>query len=85
LLRSQHEFPGKYTFRVVVRPEAAPAIVSAIGAALHSGSSVRSVDERSSRSGNYISLRILTEMADAEAVLDVNELIAKLTGVVMTL
>ncbi len=85
LLRSQHTFPGPYTFRVVVRPDGRSGVVSAIAAALGDESAVQEVEERASRKGNYLSLHVVTRMEDAEGVLDVYEVVGKLDEVLMTL
>lgn len=85
LLRSQHVFPGPYVFRIVVHPPAAAGIVSGVGAALGSAGHVHKVVEQASRSGRYVSLRMHCELASAETILEVYELLKKLDGVVMTL
>ena len=85
LLRSQHTFPGPYTFRVVVRPDARSGVVSAIAAALGDASAVQEIHERASSKGNYLSLRVVTRMEDAEGVLDVNEVVSALDDVLITL
>ncbi|MEZ4320086.1 MAG: DUF493 domain-containing protein [Myxococcota bacterium] len=85
LLRSQHTFPGVYTFRVVVRPDFTTGVVTAIAAALGERGSVRDVVERASRAGNYMSLHVQADMDGAEVVLDVYDVIGKLDGVVMSL
>ncbi|MCB9673672.1 MAG: DUF493 domain-containing protein [Alphaproteobacteria bacterium] len=85
LLRSQHTFPGLYVFRVVVRPDFTTGVVTAIAAALGDGGSVHEVEEKSSRAGNYISLRVHAKMPAAETVLDVYEVIGRLDGVVVSL
>jgi putative lipoic acid-binding regulatory protein len=85
LLRSQHTFPGLYTFRVVVRPDARSGVVSAIAAALGDASAVQKIEERASRKGNYLSLHVITQMEDAEGVLDVYEVVGALDEVLMTL
>lgn len=85
LLREQHRFPGPYVFRIVVRPSAVGPVVSAVGAALGEGSGVARVEERQSRTGRYTALHVHTHLADAEAVLDVYEVVGRLDGVVMSL
>ncbi len=85
LLRSQHQFPGPYIFRVVVRPEASTGVVSGVGAAVGERGRIARVEERQSRGGKYISLHLHAELASAEVVLDVYEVIAGLDGVLMTL
>lgn len=59
--------------------------MSAVSAGLAPGGRVDKVVESPSRSGKYVSLRLHSEVPDAEAVLDVYEVIAALDGVVMTL
>ena len=85
LLRSQHTFPGRYVFRVVVQPSASASIVTAVAAALASNGVVDHVEEQPSRTGKYVSLRIHTDAKSAELVLEVYAVIGKLDGVLMTL
>ncbi|MCA9569550.1 MAG: DUF493 domain-containing protein [Myxococcales bacterium] len=85
LLRSQHEFPGLYIFRVVVLPVASAGVVSGVSAALGPDGHVRRVEEHPSRSGKYVSLRLHSHLPSPEVVLDVYEVIASLDGVVMTI
>jgi len=83
LLRSQHDFPGHFEFRVVVRPDARSAVLSAIAAV--EGCAVDRVKERWSRNRNYVSLAVRTELDQAEHVLDVYEVVGRLQGVMTTL
>ena len=85
LLRSQHTFPGPYTFRIVVRPDARSSVVSAIAAALGDESAVQGVEEQPSRKGTYLSLRVTSHIQTAEAVLDVYEVVGALDSVLMTM
>lgn len=80
LLRAQHEFPGEYRFRVVVRPPDRVAVVSAIGAAAGEDAVV-DVTERPSRHGNYVALHVLTRMDSAEDVLGIYDVIRGLPEV----
>lgn len=80
LLESQHEFPGPYRFRIVVRPADRSTVVSAVGAAAGEDA-VIDVTERPSRNGSYVAVHVLAEMGSAEAVLDVYEVIRGLPEV----
>lgn len=85
LLRSQHDFPGPFEFRVVVLPEAVGPTVSAVSAAIGGGDRMQDVRERASRHGTYRSLRIRARVDSAEGVLDVYEVLSGLQGVVTSL
>ncbi len=80
LLRSQHEFPGPYRFRIVVRPEDRPTVVSAVGASAGEDA-ILDVSERESRHGSYVAVHVLAQMASAEDVLDVYDVIRSLPEV----
>lgn len=81
LLRNHHEFPGTFEFRAVVRPETRPAVVSAVISAVSAPQPLRSLSERQSRQGNYVSVRIGVEVQTPEEVLDVYEVLRNLDGV----
>lgn len=80
LLRSQHEFPGPYRFRIVVRPDDRSTVVSAVSAAAGEDA-VQDVSERPSRNGSYVAVHVLAEMRSAEDVLDVYDVIRALPEV----
>jgi len=82
LLRSQHDFPGNYRFRAVVRAGESTTVVTAVSAAV---GTVDRVEERPSRKGNYVSLRMTTQVHTAEQVLDVYEVLGKLDEVITTI
>jgi putative lipoic acid-binding regulatory protein len=84
LLRSQHEFPGHYEFRVVVRPPDAPATVSAMLAAAPTAALVE-VTERKSRMGTYVALHVVMKVPDAEIVLDVYDVLKRVDGVLTSM
>jgi len=79
LLESQHAFPGEYTFRVVVRPVARAEVVSALAAVRDC--EVLHVDERASRKGTYLSVRVTTRLERAEVALDAYEVLKQLSSV----
>lgn len=85
LLRSQHEFPGAFEFRAVVRPAATGATVAAMVAAAGGGAVLEDVTERKSRMGNYVALRVRIRVQDAEIVLDVYEILRSIDGVLATM
>jgi len=80
LLRSQHDFPGPYRFRIVVRPEDRPTVVTAVSAAA-GDDAVLDVSERTSRHGSYVAVHLRAHMTSAEAVLDVYDVIRELPEV----
>jgi len=79
LLRSSHTFPGPYRLRVVVGSARRASVVSAVQALV--GARLASVDEQASRTGTYVSLRLVVHMASAEQVLEAYALIRELDGV----
>lgn len=81
LLRSNHTFPGPFQFRVVVRPPAATSTVTAMAAAAGSGARVLDVEERHSSKGTYVALHVRIEVAAAESVLDVYEVLGSMEHV----
>ena len=85
LLRSQHEFPGPFEFRVVVRPPASAPTLTAMAAAAGEGAVVEEVTERLSRNGNYVALHVRIQVPDAERVLDVYAVLATVEGVLTSL
>jgi putative lipoic acid-binding regulatory protein len=83
LLRQNHEFPGLYKFRAVVRAGGSVAVVTALGAMV--GDRVRNIEEAPSKNGNYVSVRLDVHLDGAEQVLDVYELLRTLDQVVTLL
>lgn len=82
LLRDQHEFPGPFRFRVVLLdPTVRGTVLSAMVAASGEGSVVEDVTERPSRTGKYLSLRVLFRLQTAEQVLDVYAVLQEMEGV----
>ena len=81
LLRSNHDFPGEFQFRVVVRPPATAKTVTAMVAAAGPGARVAAVDERLSSKGTYVALHVTIEVRSAECVLDVYEVLGELDDV----
>lgn len=75
LIRSNHEFPGPFQFRVVVRPAFAAQTVSAMVAAAGPDARAIDVDERHSSKGTYVALHVRLQLDDAERVLDVYEVL----------
>jgi putative lipoic acid-binding regulatory protein len=85
LLEANHEFPGAYPFRVVVRRDAAAAVVSAMVAAAGEGASVLSLDERNSKNGTYKALHMSMQVQSPEQVLDVYDVLKRLDAVMTAL
>jgi putative lipoic acid-binding regulatory protein len=81
LLRSNHTFPGPFQFQVIVRPPAATSTVTAMAAAAGDGARVLNVDERHSSKGTYVALHVNIEVAEAESVLDVYEVLGSMDQV----
>lgn len=82
LLQANHTFPGPFRFRVVVRTGATAGVLSAIGAA---AGTVSEVEEKPSRKGTYVSVRVTAQVDSAEQVMDVYEVLASLDEVLATL
>jgi putative lipoic acid-binding regulatory protein len=80
LLKGHHTFPGPFVFRVVVRPQRRAEAVSAVGAVMGEGS-VRTVDEKPSRNGTYLSVRVHVVAPSAESVLDTYAVLGQVDGV----
>ena len=85
LLRSQHDFPGLFQFRVVVRPESTVSVISAMTASAGTEASVREVSQRVSSKGSYVALHVDMEVPSAETVLDVYAVLHGLEGVMTAL
>lgn len=83
LLQDNHEFPGIFEFRLVVRPEHKAQTVSAIAAA--APGDVARVDERVSRKGTYVALHIAVQVQAAEDVLEIYKVIGGLEHVITQL
>ena len=81
LLRDQHDFPGGFSFRVVVHPPNRSTVLSAVAAAVDGRGSVVDVSERASRNGTYVALHIQVHIDDAEVVLDVYEVLRGVDGI----
>ena len=79
LLESQHSFPGNFTFRVVVRPAHRAQVVTTLAAV--GSCAVVSVEERESRKGTYLSVRVTARVEQASTVLDVYEVLQRLDSV----
>ncbi len=85
LLADTHVFPGPYTLRVIVRPGGQAPVVTAIAAWCADGRTVEHVEERPSSGGKWIALRLRVFVIEPEDVLQLNEVVAQIDAVVMTL
>ena len=85
LLRSQHDFPGTFKFRVVVRPDCVDSVLSAIAEGAGEQAGVREVQQRLSRKGNYLALHVDMDLPSVESVLDVYRSLHGLDGVLTAL
>lgn len=81
LLRSQHEFPGLFTFRVILQPDQSSTVVSAMVAAAGTTARIDNIAERPSRNNKYLALGVTMELEDAERVLDVYQVLQTLDGI----
>ena len=81
LLRSQHRFPGEYTFRIVVRPEDRDRILGVVRSALPADDALLDVGERPSRNGGYVALHTKVRVPSPEAVLAVYGALRGIEGV----
>ncbi len=81
LLESQHEFPGPFEFRVVLRPQHRGAAVAALLAAAGGSHTLLEVTERSSSHGNYLALRVRVQVQSSRTVLEVYEVVRQVEGV----
>lgn len=87
LLEATHEFPVRYTLRVIVMNEATVIARVRIAAEAGVGAPLSGADweEIPSRAGRYLSLRIAVFCVDAAAVLDLHSRMRGLEGVVQIL
>lgn len=85
LLEAQHAFPGPFEFRVVIRPEGRGGALAALLAAAGGSDVLVDVNERPSSGGKYVSLRVRVELASAEKVLDVYEVLKQVEHVITIL
>lgn len=85
LLESQHDFPGPFAFRVVVRPRDKELTVSAMSAAAGDDAYVVQVEEKFSRNGNYLALRVRIHVPTPERVLDVYAVLKEFEHVLATM
>lgn len=84
LLEEHHRFPGPYSFRFVIRPDAKAAVLAAAFAAAPLARCVQQA-ERASRAGRYLSLELELELSSAQAVLDVYAAVKAVDGVLTSL
>ena len=82
LLQHQHTFPGPFDFRVVVRSGTQTQVMTAMTAAAGEGARVSNVTSRPSKKGTYEALVIRIEIASAERVLQVYDMVQSLPEVV---
>lgn len=82
LLKHNHDFPGPYSLKAIVRAGDEAAVVSAVAA---TRARVLDVAERPSSKGSYVSVRLRLHAPSAEAVLDVYDVLSELDSVLTTL
>lgn len=85
LLEDSHEFPGPFTFRLVVRPTDAGMVLSTLRAAGDGRMEVSNVTERPSRTGKYVSLQVHCEVQGADVIMDVWEVVHKMDEVLSSM
>ena len=85
LLRNQHDFPGCFKFRVVVRPESVDSVLSVIMGSAGDEAAMREVQQRLSSKGNYVALHVDMDLPSAETVLEVYASLHGLDGVLTAL
>ena len=83
LLQHNHDFPGPYSMKAIVRAGDGAVVAAAVAAT--QGVQVVEVSERESSKGKYLSLRLRLKVSSAEAVLDVYDVLSKLDSVLTTL
>jgi putative lipoic acid-binding regulatory protein len=86
LLRSTHQFPCRFTFKVIGRCEADFVLraVAAVSRALPEGA-LPVHSSRQTASGRHIAVTIEPEVASAEQVLEIYALLRRLEGLVLLL
>ncbi len=80
-LRSVHDFPGPYLFKVI-GPNASEFVASVVQSIVNVvGADVTpSVDTRESSAGNHLSVSVTIEVQNAEQVLDIYDILSSLEG-----
>ncbi|MBA2663534.1 MAG: DUF493 domain-containing protein [Bradymonadaceae bacterium] len=81
-LKAVHEFPGSYVFKVIGTnsPEFISRVVQAAVIVLGEPSEI-SISTRESSGGKHLSVTLTVEVHEAEAVLDIYELLRVVEGV----
>lgn len=85
LLRDTHTFPGRYTFRAVIRPGDDAAVLRGIQEVLDEGDDITDVSARPSREGSYVAVRVTVQVGTPEAVVRVNHALHAMESVVLTM
>jgi len=85
LLEDQHEFPGDFEFRVVVRPDAKDNVLGAIAAAAGEQGKVHAHREHPSKTGKFVALNVPVGVPTAETVLDIYSALKDVEGVMATM
>ena len=82
LLQRNHTFPGPYALRVVLEKDGEPALLAAVE---ETKSVLVEVKSNPSRTGKWISVRLVLEVQSAEEVLRLYEVVSAVEGVVTSL
>ncbi len=85
LLEDTHQFPGPFTFRIVVRPADAAMVLSTVRATGTGRMEVSEVTERPSRTGKYVSLQVHCQVQGPDVVMDVWEVVHKMDEVLSSM
>lgn len=80
LLRSQHDFPGPFDYRIVLDPAAREPLLLAAREALPEGS-FEVLGSKTSSRGTYISLHLRARVGSAEDVLRIYAALRGVEGV----
>jgi hypothetical protein len=84
LLEEHHAFPGPYSFRFIIRPEARAAVIAAATAAVPLARCV-DLKDRPSREGRFLTVEIELHLEAAREVLDVYAAVKAVEGVLTSL
>ena len=86
LLKTQHTFPGPYTFKFIGRADEtfAARVVAAVQGVLGSSDILEHVARHSGK-GGHVSVTIVPTVASAEQVLAVYDAVAPLEGVLVSM
>ena len=85
LLAHNHDFPGPYQLRIVVKGPDAALVVSKLGSSLQAPNKLVSINEKPSRNGKYTSLRVNAHLESPERVLELYEFLQAMDEVLTSM